>query len=145
MAYAFTTTVRWLGPTEFSIRIEETDCAAGDEATVDVAAPALGPGPPLVGKVLRQTCVLESGTATTINPVLREVPVANPDAVTRVVVENDPNVQPIPAIVDTEGVAVYDDATPSPLGPWGRLFGQSRPDAGADNVIVTIYRISTRW
>jgi hypothetical protein len=145
VAYGFTVDVRQVGAGEFSIRITETDCGPADEATVDVLLAADGPGPPLVGKVFRQTCVLQAGTGTTINPVLREVPVADPDAATRVVVENDPNNQPIPDIVDTEGVAVYDDATPSPLGPWGRLFHQSRPDVGADNVVVTIYRISPRW
>jgi len=144
MPYAFTTTIRQVGATEYSVRIDEIDCGPADEATVDVAAAILGPGVPLVGKVLRQTCVLQpGGTAVTINPILGEIsPATTPD---RVVVENDPNNQPIPNIVDTEGVAVYDDATQSPLGPWGRLFHMSRPNAGADNVVITMYRISTRW
>lgn len=144
MAYAAVVSVRQVGSTEFLVQINETDCGPNDEATIDVAAAALGPGVPLVGKIRRQTVVLQAGTATTVNGILGEVPdpPANP---TRVVCENNPTVQPIPAINDTQGIATYKDATPSPLGPWGRLFHRSQPDAGADNTITTFYHISSGW
>lgn len=145
MAYNAVVSVVWVGQTEISVMITETGAALADEATVDVASAALGPGIPLVGAVLRQICVRQVGTATSINPVLREVPAADPTASVRVICENDPNNQPNPLIVDTEGVAVFDDLTPSPLGPWGRGFHQSRPNLGADNTIVSVYRIRTGW
>ena len=144
MAYAFAVTVSQVGPSEYSVRIEETEVGSTSEATVDVLTAALGPGPPLVANVIRQKCVLKSGTATTINPILSEVPDpgANPG---RVVVENDPANQPLLKVADTQGLASYYDATQSPLGAWGRLFHRSQPDQGTDNVVETTYLISTRW
>jgi hypothetical protein len=81
-------------------------------------------------------------------PVLGEVsnPPASPD---RIIVEEE-----IPAgFVDTAGIATYHDASPVPVGvldpqgrqiQGGRIFHQSRPDAGA-NQIVTTYHISSEW
>ena len=144
MAYAAVVSVRQVGSGEFLVQVDEAECGPADEAVIDVAAAALGPGVPLVGKVIRQTVVLQAGTATTVNGILGEVP--NPPAnPTRVVVENNPTVQPILTINDTQGTATYKDATPSPLGPWGRLFHRSRPDAGADNTITTFYHIRSGW
>jgi hypothetical protein len=130
VAYSAIVTVTQVGASEYAVRIEETDCGPADEAIVT--------GVPLVGRVLRQQCIRTAGTAAMVWPVLGETtPATTP---TRVVVEPDAPA----ALVDIQGEATYFDATKAP-GPEGRLFHQSRPNAGADNVITSIYNISTRW
>ena len=141
MAYAAVVTVTQRSPSKYVVRIEETDCSSTDEATLD--------GLPLVGSVRRQQCILQSGTAATVQPILGEVPdpVTNTD---RVVAQEGT----AGAITDSAGVATYEDTTPTPPGVvdangepvvGARLYHRSRPNAGADNVIVSIYHISTEW
>jgi hypothetical protein len=131
LAYNANVTVTQVGPSEFVVRIEETDVGPTDEAVID--------GVPLVGRVARQQCIRTGGSASTVWPVLGEVSPA--DTPTRIIVEPE---EPLD-LVDIQGTATYHDATRSPTGPYGRVFHQSRPDAGADNAITTIYHISTRW
>jgi hypothetical protein len=84
------------------------------------------------GMVRRQICLLESGAGATINPILGTVP--NPAPTPNVVVEN---LTPA-ATVDTQGIATY-------VAPARIFFHRSRPDAGADNVIQTVYHITIGW
>lgn len=117
-------TVEHVGPNAVQVTILETDCAVGDEAVI--------PGMPIQGTCRRQICVLDSGTAATVDPVLGAVP--NPAGTIYIVVENA-----VPgAVIDTQGVATYVSET-------GILYHRSRPNAGADNVVQTIYDISIGW
>ena len=123
MAYAAVVTIKRLG-SDVQVTIAETDCAIGDEATIS--------GLPLHGTILRQTCVLSSGTATTVSPLLAQTAAGTGTAV---LVENATpaavvdNASPTVAYVDADGIA----------------FHQARPDAGADNVISTQYLIKGAW
>ncbi len=141
MAYAFTASVTQLGTNAYLVTIDETDCSSTDEAQIgsDVLQ-----GVPLQGQVIRQCVVLISGAATTVNGILGEVsdPPANPS---RVVCENNPAVQPILTVNDTQGKATYYDPTTDASNTWGILFHRSRPDAGANNVIRTYYHILAAW
>lgn len=140
MAYSFVSTVTQLGTREWLVTIDETDCGPTDEAQI---GNAIDRGVPLTGTVKRQTVVLVSGPATTVNGILGEVP--NPPAnPTRVIVQNDPTSQPIPTVNDTQGIATYYDPTNSGQ-VWGILFHRSRPDVGATNVIRTYYHIVSGW
>ena len=123
MAYTATVTVTREGA-DTIIHISEVDCAAGDEATC--------PGVPSTGTVLRQTCVLTAGTATSVNPALTTTPGGTGAAV---VVSNL-----------TPG-ATIDHATPHVAfrGGAGTLYHQSTPDAGADNSVTTVYLIRAGW
>lgn len=131
MAYAFVATVTQVGRQEFLVRIEETEADPASEAEIE--------GVPLVGRVLRQQCIPTAGSATTVWPVLGETsPADTPD---RIVVEPEAAA----ALIDIQGSATYFDATKSPTRPVGVLYHRSRPDAGADNSIVSIYHITTAW
>lgn len=131
MAYAANVSVLQVGRQEYRVRIEETDADATSEAVIE--------GVPLVARVLRQVCVIQAGSATTVWPVLGEITPA--DTSDRIIVEPSEAA----ALVDIQGVATYFDATKDPVLPAGRLYHMSRPDVGADNQIVTVYHISTAW
>lgn len=124
MAYAATITVKRTGPLSWLVKIAETECSLTDEASVYLPTYRIPRG----GRVVRQRCSKTSGTAGTVDPIMECVPVAAAPAVRATVVEN---AAPASAI-DTEGVAEYNADT-------GYLYHRSRPDAGADNVLVSYY------
>lgn len=141
MPYAATVTVRLVGPGSWLVQIDEVDCGPTDEAQI---GSLVDQGLPVLGKVLRQQCVLLSGSAATVNAILGEV--ANPPAnLDRIIVENNPAIQPIPTVNDTQGIATYYDLTPAAGTVWGIAFHRSRPDVGADNVIRSYYHVVANW
>lgn len=114
-----------VGLNALRITIDETDCGPADETPAILNIP-------VAGMVRRQICVLNSGTATTIDPILGTIP--NPAGTIDVAVENETPA----ATVDTQGVATF-------VSPAGVLYHRSRPDAGADNAIQTVYHIGIGW
>lgn len=123
MPYAATVTVTPIGQKAYRVTIAEVDCGPTDEAQV--------PGLPVQGAVRRQLSQKGAGTAATIDPI---VGIATNPSGNDVIVENDvPTTQ-----VDVQGFASYLSAT-------GTLFHRSRPNAGNDNVVTTVYHITTGW
>ena len=84
-------------------------------------------------RVLRQSTVKVSGSATTLNPILGRA--TNPTGKT-VLVENETPGDPI-------------DNSPSPpvscWAPAKNLYHRSKPNIGSDNVIYTEYHIIKDW
>lgn len=128
MAYAAVVTVTQVSSAEYEILVEETDCGASDVATID--------GVPFVGSVVRVSAELISGSGTTINPIAtRTTPPVSAD-------ETDVIVVPVStpaATIDVSGSADYSTG-PDGVG-LGRMYHTARCDAGADNVVKTLYRI----
>lgn len=125
MAYAATVTVKQVGPGEYLVRVSETDCGAADEAVIT--------GLPVVGRVRRMTCQLIGGTAVSVDPVLAMV--AAGTGVDAIVGPGTPA-----AIVTSLSANTY--ATPTGDSVF---YHRSQPNAGADNVIETVYNVSGRW
>lgn len=125
MAYTATVTVTRPGNGDYQITINETDCGPTSEAVIT--------GVPVEGTVRRQMCILNSGTAATINPVLGTQ--TNPVGTPYVAVQN----LTAAALVDTQGAATYT----TPGSPT--LYHRSQPNAGTDNVVQTVYHISLGW
>lgn len=130
-----TVTIVNAGPGEFEITIDETDATSSSEVVV--------PGVPILGLVKRVQIQLVSGSGTTVQPILGRV--TNPAAasITDWVVEpiSDP-AEAAPAI-DRCGGATYRALTVT--GSKGTLYHRSRVDAGANNVIQTVYHIKAGW
>lgn len=125
-----TATVTEVSPGCFEVSITETATDSNDEVTID--------GVPRVGAVVRQTSSLDSGTGTTVDPVLtRETGTYTG---TPVVCE-PPSAA---AIVDRAGSAAY-VAIDSDASGLGRLYHCARVDAGNDNEITTVYLIKAGW
>ena len=130
MAYTATVSVEDIGPGEYYVIIDETDCGPADEAAA--------PGLPNRGTVLRQVVQLISGTATTVDPIAGWEP--NPGGINVIVQVDAP--ASAPDFVDIEGTATYYNE----LGTGQlTLYHRSRPDAGNDNVIQTRYHIQDGW
>jgi len=126
-------TARQIGPGEFFVSIEEDNVGAATEVEI--------PNMPIRGTVRRQVCILDSGTAAVVNPILgwKSDPANNPEAVA---VENATAAE----TVDNAGAATYFDQDAAAVGqPSTSLFHQSRPNAGADNVVSTQYHIKAGW
>ena len=130
MAYAFNYTVRVVGAGEVEIVVSETDCGPADEALI------MSPDLLVVGVVVRQMCILASGSGTVVVPILGTQP--NPAGTQYVVCEES---LPGKTIVDNNGRATYDLVNTNP----NRLYHRSRPDVGADNVITSVYHVRPRW
>jgi len=124
MAYAFTNTVTKMGPGKWELLIEETDAAATSEAAITE-----GDIPPH-GVVTRQECQLDSGTGTTVDPVLGVVTNPAGDDVT---VANDSAASSVSNL--------QSGGAPFLCRSASNLFHRSNPDAGTDNVITTRYTI----
>lgn len=114
----------------FVITIAETGASSTSETSFEV---------PKTFRILRQTCKLTGGTATTIDPVIgtvtdpgnvssgAELVYANGTAAAQV--NNDIN--------SGQGAAFY--------AAGGKLYHRSVPDAGSDNSVSTIYLIQGGW
>lgn len=131
MAYAATITVDFLDAKDIRLTVDESDVSATDEATIDLSYYNL----PAKFRIYIQESQLLSGAGATVDPILMQDSGATGDA-TRIVVENE-----------TAGVGISNNAV-SPIRAYtdsGFLYHQARPDAGADNVIRTVYHIRRDW
>lgn len=127
--YAATVTVTEVGPNEIEIEIVELDCGTADIATVN--------GAPILGTVVRVGSELMSGAGTTVDPIAtRTTPPASANVGDVVVV---PVSTPI-ATLDIVGSAVF-SLTEGDGAGLGRFYHSARCDAGADNIVRTVYRI----
>ena len=116
MAYSATVTVTKVNSdTDFLVTVEETDAAATSEFEID--------GLPFNGRILRYTCVLTSGTGTTVDPIVGFA--TNPSGI-NVIIENDT-------------AAATIDVTPDPGTYYvaSKMFVRSKVDAGTNNAIST--------
>lgn len=134
MAYTATVTVTQVGVSEWQVLVEETDCGVADVAVLD--------GIPTVGNVVRVSAQLLSGSGATINPIATLTnPPASANTISTVVIP----VGTAAASIDVTGVAQYTAVDQDPAG-LGRIYHSSRCNAGADNVVQTLYRIrSNHW
>jgi hypothetical protein len=123
MAYAFSTSIDQLG-NQLVVTIAESDCGSTDEATITLDFSR--------GRVIKQACSKTSGTAATVNPLLGTAP--NPAGNT-VVVANDSAADPVANVIQGG----------MPFLTNGTLVHRSQPNAGADNVIESIYYIIKDW
>lgn len=122
MAYSATVTTTRIGNGEWEVEISETECGPTSEATIT--------NMPVVGTVVRQTCIKTAGSAATVDPILGT---ATDPSDLDVICENDTPSETI----DTQGAASwYQDSVSS-----GTLYHRSRPNTGNDNTIVTRYLI----
>lgn len=110
----------------FIVTITETGASSSDEASFEV---------PTVGRILRQTSKLTSGSGSTVDPIVGIVTVpadvnllySNGTAASSV--NNEPNTG--------EGTPYY--------APEGCLFHRSQVDSASDNAITTVYLIHAGW
>jgi hypothetical protein len=120
MAYAGTVTIKHNG-TDVLVAIAETEAASTSEATITL--------PFEHGVVTRLGCSLDSGTGTTIDPILGTA--------------SDPSGLELVLSNDTAAASV--DITPSVPVPFfaagGVLYHRSQVDADTDNSITTYYHI----
>lgn len=123
MAYAATVSIKALGKTRV-VTISESDCAVGDEATINLGFSK--------GRVVKQACAKTSGTAAEVNPVIGTE--TNP-AGNGIIVANVTAGDPIANVV--QGGMPFDCN--------GTLYHRSQPNSGADNVIESIYFILEGW
>ncbi len=84
------------------------------------------------GRILLMTTVLTSGTASTVDPI---VGIATNPAGFNVVIENG------------TAAATIDNSYAGGItfSSSGSLFQRSKPDAGSDNAITTVYHIAVGW
>ena len=123
MAYAFSTSIDQLG-NQLVVTIAESDCGSTDEATIALDFSR--------GRVIKQACSKTSGTATTVNPVLGT---AAAPAGNTIIIANDTADDPVANVVQGG----------MPFITNGTLYHRSQPDAGADNVVESIYYIVKDW
>lgn len=136
MAYSSTVTVRRLDEKNWHIKIEEIDASSSSEVTIPRLANAGGDQTsliPTVGTVTRQSCLIISGTGTTVAPVLGTA--TNPADDTIIV-----KVATAVADADVQGRATY--YVPS---AGANLYHRSNVNSGTNNVITTIYHITEGW
>lgn len=124
MAYAAVVTVTRRG-SEILVEIAETDCEATSEATVTLAVNKF--------KIHRQMCELDSGTGTTIDPIIGNA--ANPSGIA-VLLSNDTAAEAVDNSL-TGGICCFDAD--------GVLYHRSQPDAGTDNTVTTLYLLTVGW
>mgnify|MGYP003319468350 CR=1 FL=1 len=125
MAYGFTANLTPIGGSDYLLTVTETEAATASEWNVV--------GVPLKGRILRQMCVLSSGTGTTVDPVLARTSGGTGQ---NVVVENDTAAATVDTVSDP-GIPYYDTD--------GTFYGKSGVDAGTDNTIVSEYLIRGGW
>jgi len=125
MAYSFSSVTTSLGKGRYIITIQENECGVASEATVTNV--------PDAARLLKQVTHLQSGTATTVDPVIGFT--TNPAGLS-VLAQNDVAAASVNNISDP----------PNPFNcTTGILYHRSNPDAGADNVIFTRYLLLSDW
>lgn len=132
---AATVTVTPVAAGCYQVTIEEDNVGAATEVEL--------PNLPPVGTIRRVQSQLISGSGTGVAPILGRVtdPAAAP--VTDIVVEAVAT-SSAAARIDRCGSATYRGTTASG-GGGVTLFHRSRPNAGNDNVVRTIYHIVVGW
>lgn len=125
MAYAAAINVQHLGKGRYTVSISETECAATSEAVIT--------GLPLSAVLLKQVTALTSGTGATVNPIIGLA--TNPAGIS-ILAENE-----------TAAASVNNIASPQiPFATAsGTLYHRSRPNAGADNAILSRYLFQVGW
>lgn len=130
MAYAATITVTEANSGPFRgyvLTIAETDVASTSEATIALATEGL----PTVGRIWAQIASLDSGTGTTIDPILGDV--------------TDPATGAWKVENDTAAALIHNQAATAIRYSATTLYHRSVPDAGTDNVVTTRYYICAGW
>lgn len=118
MAYNSVVTVNNLGAGRWLVQINETEAGAATEAVIT--------GLPSRLKLLKQVTSLVSGTATTVDPILGTA--TNPSGI-NVIASNET------AAADVNNVA----APAIPFYASTSMHHRSVCDAGADNVVISLY------
>lgn len=121
-----------IGPGEFTVTIVETAGATATVVQID--------GVPIVGTVRRIQAQLESGAGTTIDPILGRTATPSTAIISDVVLHA---LSTPAATADRCGAATYVASTIT--GGLGTLWHMSRPDAGSNNAITTVYHITAGW
>ncbi len=125
MAYSSTVVISNLGKGRLSVTITETEAAATSEAVIT--------GIPITASLLKQVCVLTSGTGATVDPILGAT--TNPSGAA-IIVEN------------SDAAAVINNLA-SPAIPFatttGTIYHRSKVNAGTDNSIISRYLFKSDW
>lgn len=124
MAYAAVVTVTRRG-SEILVTVAETEAATGSEATITIAVEKF--------RVHRQLCQLDSGTGTTIDPILAR---SSGGTGIDIVLQNDAAAASVDNSI-TAGAASYVSG--------GVLYHKSVVDAGTDNAVTTEYYLTVGW
>jgi hypothetical protein len=110
---------------EIVVAVTETSVGAATEVEIPIGIAR--------GRILRMTCVLTSGTGTTVDPIVGIS--TNPSGVD-VVIENGTAAATVDSSYAGGGIT---------FSSSGSLFQRSKPDAGSDNAITTTYHIAVGW
>ena len=110
---------------EIVVAVSETGAGTTTEAEIPLGIAR--------GRILRMTCVLNSGTADTVDPIIGIA--TNPSGV-NVVIEHGTPAAVVDASYAGGGITFSSD---------GSLFHRSKPNAGTDNSITTVYHIAVGW
>lgn len=125
MAYSNNVIISNLGKGRLSVTITETEAAATSEAVIT--------GIPITASLLKQVCVITSGTGATVNPILGAA--TNPGGAN--------------IIVQNETAAAVINNLASPAIPFatatGTIYHRSNVNAGADNSIISRYLFKGEW
>ena len=125
MAYSSTVVISNLGKGRLSVTITETEAAATSEAVIT--------GIPITAALLKQVCVLTSGTGATVDPILGAT--TNPSGAS--------------IIVENETAAAVINNMASPAIPFatttGTIYHRSKVNAGTDNSIISRYLFKSDW
>ena len=109
---------------EIVVEITETSVGASTEVAIPVNITR--------GRIVRQICVLTSGSGSTVDPIIG---IATNPAGVNVVIENG------------TGAATVDNqyAGGITFSATGTLYHRSKPDSGSDNAVSTTYHIVVGW
>lgn len=125
MSYAASVTLTHIGGRDYKLVIQESEAGAATEATIT--------GLPTKGVVTAQLCTKHSGTATTVAPIL----------VTAV-----GSVLAVQTVIEATAAADQSNQADPPAQYQvdnGTMYHRSVCNAGADNVITTVYFIRAGW
>ena len=125
MAYSGTPSITRLGADRYVVTISETEAGAATEATIA--------GLPRYGRILRCKANLDSGSGSTIDPILGTA--SNPSGV-NVVLENGTAAATVDLAPDP-GATYYSAA--------GALYYRSVCDSGSDNAVSVEIHIAAGW
>ena len=125
MAYSNTAVLTHIGGRDYKLVIQESEAGAATEATIT--------GLPTKGVVTAQLATKASGTAATIAPIL--VTAAGSALAVQTVIEAT-------AAADQSNQA---DPPAQYQVDTGTMYHRSVCNAGADNVITTVYFIRAGW
>lgn len=135
MAYSADVQVNQLREDRWEVVITETECGTASETEIPASDDGDADAIPRQGRFLTRRATLSSGSGTTLEPILGE--------------QTDPATNKTRIVGETAAAAadIYDQAAPPvPYNAlYGDLYHRSRPDAGADNAVVTVYHFLAGW